>query len=49
MNWAFIIAVASWSILERFLRNESETRDRFYEVIHFLIDIMKPIHNLHLV
>lgn len=27
MNWAFIIAVASWSKLERFLRNDSKTHE----------------------
>ena len=26
MNWAFIMAVASWSRLERFLRKESEAK-----------------------
>lgn len=27
MNWAFIMAVASWSRLERFLRNDSNIKD----------------------
>ena len=33
INWAFIMAVASWSILERFLRKESNSRN-YTVIIH---------------